>query len=54
VRHEPILAALEARDPVAAEQAARWHIEELREWILEAEVEAADLNRRQGAVSAPS
>ena len=49
VRHEPILAALEARDPVAAEQAARWHIEELREWILEAE--AADLNRREGAVS---
>ncbi len=38
VRHEPILLALEARDPVAAEQAARWHIDELREWILAAEM----------------
>jgi DNA-binding GntR family transcriptional regulator len=36
VRHEPILAALEARDADAAERAARWHIEELRGWILAA------------------
>lgn len=40
VRHEPILAALEARDPDAAERAARWHIEELRQWILEVDGEA--------------
>ncbi len=33
-RHAPILAALRARDPRAAEAAMRWHIEELGEWIL--------------------
>ena len=35
-RHGPILAALRARDPQAAEAAMRWHIEELGEWILAA------------------
>ena len=35
-RHLPILAALRAQDPVAAEQAMRRHIEELGEWILAA------------------
>ena len=50
VRHEPILAALEARDPVAAEQAARWHIDELREWILESK--GADGHRPQLETSA--
>lgn len=52
VRHEPILAALEARDPVAAEQAARWHIEELRQWILESE--GADGNRHAIGTSTPT
>jgi DNA-binding GntR family transcriptional regulator len=35
-RHEPVLAALRARDPQVAEHAMRRHIEELGEWILEA------------------
>ena len=38
-RHKPILAALRAGDPHAAEAAMRWHIEELGGWIL-AEAEA--------------
>ncbi len=39
-RHKPIIAALRAGDPYAAEAAMRWHIEELGNWILaEAEVE---------------
>jgi DNA-binding GntR family transcriptional regulator len=33
-RHEPVLAALRAGDPHAAEAAMRWHIEELGNWIL--------------------
>lgn len=36
-RHLALLNALEARDPDAAERAAKWHIEELRQWILESE-----------------
>jgi DNA-binding GntR family transcriptional regulator len=36
LRHEPILTALELHDADAAERAARWHIDELRVWILEA------------------
>lgn len=43
-RHEPVLAALRARDPRAAEHAMRRHIEELGEWILE----AAEAERRRG------
>ncbi len=43
-RHEPVLAALRARDPQAAEHAMRRHIEELGEWILE----AAEAERQRG------
>jgi DNA-binding GntR family transcriptional regulator len=35
-RHEPVLEALRARDPVGAEQAMRKHIEEPGEWMREA------------------
>jgi len=45
-RHEPVLAALRARDPQAAEHAMRRHIEELGEWILQA---AEGECRRDGA-----
>ncbi len=38
-RHKPILTALRAGDPLAAEAAMRWHIEELGGWVL-AEAEA--------------
>lgn len=36
-RHLPLLNALELGNPEMAERAARWHIEELRQWILEYE-----------------
>ena len=35
-RHEPLLAALRARDPEAAEETRRRHIEEPGEWVLAA------------------
>lgn len=35
-RHAPLLAALRAHDPVAAEEAMRRHIEEPGEWVLAA------------------
>ncbi|MGH2558385.1 MAG: GntR family transcriptional regulator [Thermomicrobiales bacterium] len=44
-RHAPLLAALRAHDPVAAEDAMRRHIEEPGEWVLAA-VQAAS---QQGA-----
>jgi len=47
-RHAPILAALRARDGAAAEAAMRWHIEELREWILAAHQEGNADDLRAG------
>jgi DNA-binding GntR family transcriptional regulator len=50
-RHAPILAALRAHDPVAAEEAMRRHIEEPGEWVLAAAQAAATdgLGREDGS-----
>jgi DNA-binding GntR family transcriptional regulator len=43
-RHAPLMAALRAHDPHAAEEAMRRHIEEPGEWVLAAAKEAAQHN----------
>jgi DNA-binding GntR family transcriptional regulator len=43
-RHAPLLAALRAHDPQAAEEAMRRHIEEPGEWVLAAAKEVAQHN----------
>ena len=47
-RHVPVLAALRAHDPVAAEAAIRRHIEEPGEWILAAGQRARDAQANEG------
>jgi DNA-binding GntR family transcriptional regulator len=48
-RHEGVLAALRAHDPVAAEQAMRRHIEEPWEWMQTALAEEADRAKQEDA-----
>jgi DNA-binding GntR family transcriptional regulator len=50
-RHQALLTALELGNPEMAERAARWHIEELRQWILEYEAKNRLQNQEEASLA---